>query len=234
MSFSVFWAPGGQPDGIDFQVGGVAVPVIAPTPTPEPTVVVTPEPTAIAPLPPVAGVRVTTSLASGQVLVKLPAGAFAPLQGTTSLPVGAIVDARQGTLNLVAEGGDTAQLAAGIFKIRQARKGTDHVPELVVATPAGLARTCAPGHTPPPKGIVRVLTITAAKGTFRTVPAKGTVTGRNATWTTTDSCDGTLTTVRKGQVTLRVGRRTLHLRAGHRYKIAARLFGARTLRGRGG
>jgi hypothetical protein len=79
-----------------------------------------------------------------------------------------------------------------------------------------------------------VLTITAAKGTFRTVPAKGIVTGRNATWTTTDSCDGTLTTVRKGQVTLRVGRRTLRLRAGHRYKIAARLFGARTLRDRGG
>jgi hypothetical protein len=78
------------------------------------------------------------------------------------------------------------------------------------------------------------LTVTATKGTFRTVPAKGVVTGRNATWTTTDRCDGTLTTVRKGRVSIRLGRKTISVRAGRRYKIAARLFGARQVRDRGG
>jgi hypothetical protein len=238
ISFSALWTASGQPDGIDFQVGGVTVPVATPTPTPLPTVVatpvVTPVPTPVTPPPPVTGVRVTAQVATGQVLVKLPSGqAFTPLQGTASVLVGATVDARKGSLDLVAEGGDTAQVAAGIFTIRQAQKGIDRVPELVVATPAGLARTCAPGHTPPPKGIVRTLTI-AANGTFRTVPAKGIVTGRNATWTTTDSCDGTLTSVRKGRVTIRFGSRTIHVRAGHRYRIAARLFGARQIHDRGG
>ena len=235
ISFSALWTLSGQPDGIDFQVGGVPVPVPTVTPTPSPTVMPTPAVTAVPTVaPPRAGVSVTAQVATGQVLVKASGGQFLPLRGTASVPVGATVDTRKGTLALVTEGGDTAQVAAGIFTIRQARKGVDRVPELVVATPAGLARACARGHTPPAKGIVRTLTVTVAKGTFRTKPAKGTVTGRNATWTTTDRCDGTLTTVRKGRVSIRLDRKTISVRAGHRYKIAPRLFGARQVRDRGG
>jgi hypothetical protein len=144
--------------------------------------------------------------------------------------VGAVVDARNGTLTFRSAtdgsgGVESAELAAGIFKIRQARaKGS--APEFVLATPAGLARACAPNRRRPAKGIVRTLSV-VAKGTFRTVPMRGIVTGRNATWTSSDRCDGTLTTVRRGQVSVRHGRRTIRVTAGHSYLIKARLFAAR-------
>ena len=58
-------------------------------------------------------------------------------------------------------------------------------------------------------------------------PMKGVVTGRDAAWTTVDRCDGTLTTVQRGRVSIKHGRRTVSVRAGHRYLIRARLFAAR-------
>jgi hypothetical protein len=218
ISFSAFWT-GGQPDGIDFQVGGVRVPVVTPTPTPtataEPTPVSAP---ATAQPTPTSGVQV---VASGKVLVKQPNGTFAPLGGTTAIPLGTTVDVRDGTLDVVTPTG-SAQLAAAIFTIRQ-RNG---VPEAVVATPAGQERACAPGRRPPPKGIVRTLKVTA-KGLFRTVPKKGIVTGRNAAWTTTDRCDGTLVTVQRGSVTVTLGRKAIRVKKGKRYLLKAKLFGAR-------
>jgi hypothetical protein len=51
--------------------------------------------------------------------------------------------------------------------------------------------------------------------------------GANAAWTVSDRCDGTLTKVRTGRVTVRAARRTLTVRAGQRYLLKARLFAAR-------
>jgi hypothetical protein len=215
ISFSAFWT-GGQPDGIDFQVGGVRVPVATPTPVPPVTATPVPTPTAVA--TPAPGVQVT---ATGQVLLKQPNGTFAALSGTSTIPLGATVDARKGTLDVVTPSG-SAQLAAAIFTIRQ-RRG---VAEAVIATPAGLEKACAPGRRPPPKGIVRTLKV-AAKGLFRTVPKKGIVTGRNATWTTTDRCDGTLVAVQRGSVTYTLGRKAIRVKKGKRYLLKAKLFGAR-------
>jgi hypothetical protein len=227
--------PTANQDGVTFQVGAVAPPV----PTVVPTVVPTPIPPKSTPIPtpvplapePVVGVRVIAAPASGVVSIKLPGGdAFVPLGVTTPVPIGATVDARRGSLTFQAAGGATATLAAGIFKIRQARAAGAPT-DLVLATPAGLARACAPGRRPPKKGIVRTLSVTTPKGVFRTVAAKGIVTGSNAAWTTTDRCDGTLTKVAKGRVSIKAGRRTIQVRAGHRYRLAARLFGARKTRG---
>ena len=53
------------------------------------------------------------------------------------------------------------------------------------------------------------------------------MTGRNATWTSEDRCDGTLTRVRRGRVSVRAARRTVTVRAGRAYLVKARLFGAR-------
>jgi hypothetical protein len=225
ISFSTFWT-GAQPDGIDFQVGGVTVPVATPTPTPVASATATPAPapTVVAPSPtptPVTAAQLTAKVTSGQVLIKQPDGSFVPLGGTASVPIGATVDARNGKLDVATPTG-SAQLAAAIFTIRQ----RDGVPEAVVATPAGLARACAPGRTPPPKGIVRTLKV-VAKGLFRTVPKKGIVTGRNASWTTTDRCDGTLVTVQRGSVTVTLGRKAIRVKKGKRYLFKAKLFGAR-------
>jgi hypothetical protein len=80
------------------------------------------------------GVRVIAAPASGAVSIKLPGGdAFVPLGATTPVPVGATVDARRGSLTFQAAGGATATLAAGIFRIRQAR--AEGAPtDLVLAT----------------------------------------------------------------------------------------------------
>ena len=221
--FSAFWA-GVQPDGIDFQVGGERVPVVppvTPTPTPTPTVVVEPPPKPTVP-PPLAGVRVTTTPKSGEILIKGADGVFVPLRETTSALFGTTLDARAGTLDLVSDKGE-ATLSAGIFRLRQHKR---QPPEFVLATPAGLERACAPGHPRPPKGIVRTLKV-VAKGSYRTVPKKGIVTGTHAAWTTTDTCDGSLVTVQKGRVTVKLGRKAHHVKRGERYLLRARLFGAR-------
>src|SRR5439155_23233448 len=138
------------------------------------------------------GVRVATTVASGQVLVQTPQG-FVPLGSTA--PVGAVIDARKGSLVVATASGDSATLAAGIFRIKQ--QGADPTTfELV--TPPGQARACATRR----KGVVRTLSL-SAKGVFRTVGARRVTTGRNATWTTADRCDGTLTRVRRGHVSVR-------------------------------
>jgi ferric-dicitrate binding protein FerR (iron transport regulator) len=75
---------------------------------------------------------------------------------------------------------------------------------------------------------VRALSVTTTKGVFSTVAAKGTITGSKANWTVSDTCTGTLTQVKKGRVSVKVGKRTTTLKAGQRYLIKARLFAART------
>jgi hypothetical protein len=207
---------GGQPDGIEMQVGAAGLTPAA-TPTPAPTPVATATPLAS----PQAGVRVVTAPASGTVTVKLPGDqGFTPLTAAAALPVGSVVDARAGSLTLRTTSG-TATVSAGIFSIRQAAQ-RNATASLVLQTPPGRARACAHAR----KGVVRRLRITT-KGVLRTVAAKGAVTGRNASWTVADRCDGTLTHVRKGRVAVTARRRTKTVRAGHSLLIRARLFRAR-------
>jgi hypothetical protein len=186
--------------------------------------------------PPVAGVRGVAQPLSGQVVVRLPSSPDpVPLASAASLPVGAVVDARKGSLTFAsaadASGGvQSATLAAGIFRIRQSRAtGTAAAPtDFVLVTPRGLGRACASRRTRPAKGVVRTLSVTATKGVFRTVGAKSVATAtRGAAWTTSDRCDGTLTTVRRGQLSVHAGRHTVTVRGGHSYLARARLFAAK-------
>ena len=58
------------------------------------------------------------------------------------------------------------------------------------------------------KGVVRNLSMTVTKGVFRALGGADTATASSATFATTDRCDGTLTSVGKGRVSLAVkGRR---------------------------
>jgi hypothetical protein len=79
----------------------------------------------------------------------------------------------------------------------------------------------------PTKRVVRRLTV-VAKGLFRTFGGASTATARNATFTTTDRCDGTQTRVLRGRVTLKLKRRspTVRVKAGRTYLAKARLFAA--------
>ena len=210
-------------------------------------------------VPPVAGVRTLASLVSGTVYVKLPATArrlqqgralsgFVPLKGIAALPVGTIVDARRGKLSLQSAGdgrpeGDTrhrtsrATLAEAIFSIRQARVSRPALRPRPLLT--GLVLISAPAAErpcqarAPAKGIVRTF-VSRAKGLFRVTGGASFAQGVDATWRTSDRCNGTTTQVTRGRVTVydKVRKRTLTVRPGARYVARARLFQAR--KGRGG
>jgi hypothetical protein len=183
-----------------------------------------------------------------------PVPEWIPLKGVASLPVGSTVDARRGQVAMTAAAEfprprdtrtdtQSARFAAAIFTIRQrrSRRATATrrpTTDLVVRTPPGRSRACAPNATRPPKGIVRTLTgrvTTPAKGRFRAVGAASITTIRRGTWITQDRCNGTLTEVGQGRASVfdRGARRTVTVRAGQAYRARARLFAARR-RARGG
>ena len=83
-------------------------------------------------------------------------------------------------------------------------------------------RACQKG---PSKGIVRSLSM-VAKGFYRALGGASTATARNATFVTTDRCDGTVTEVGKGRVTLAVkgSKKPVVVRAGGAYLAKAKLF----------
>ncbi|WP_028061330.1 thrombospondin type 3 repeat-containing protein [Candidatus Solirubrobacter pratensis] len=218
-------------------------------------------------LAPVTGSRVVVTALSGDVFVKLPADAsssrrlaqtapisgYVPLKGIAALPTGTLVDARKGRVALdstvdgrrIGDGGarQRVTLAAGIFRIRQARAAlgsTARVPTDLILTSApgaesGCLRTPSSG---PIKGrgrsLVRTLAASTHKGLFRIVGAAATSTAREATWITQDRCDGTRTEVGKGRVTVAAAAtatsskpRTVTVRSGRSYTVKARLFAAK-------
>ena len=215
-----------QLDGVAFQVGGTA-PAAPPVGTAPPAPIPVPTTPVVAP---VAGVRVVAQATAGDVRVQTaPGQAFVPLQDVAAIPVGAVVDARKGRLELSSSVGGSVQrasVAAGMFTIRQRRASA---PVLALVTPKGRARACAPGR-PRPRGAVRRLVVSVPKGVLRTAGMKGVARGRNAAWTIADRCDGTLTSVRKGRVAVTAGRRTVRVRPGRSYLVQARLFAARRKR----
>jgi hypothetical protein len=163
------------------------------------------------------------------------------LKGVATLPVGTLVDATDGSISIHVASNRyattdrryrdaTVVLSAGIFRIRQARAQTGvtrvvQVPvEFQLVSAAGAEAKCSRTA----KGVVRTLTA-SGKGVFRVTGKASRADGRDAAWTTTDRCDGTLTRVSKGhaKVTKTKGRRGIVVRAGHRYLVKARLFTAR-------
>jgi hypothetical protein len=207
-------------------------------------------------VPPQAGVRSTVTLVSGDVYIKLPTRVaigfsgfamalqergFIPFKGAASVPLGSTLDTRAGEVETTAAANgyaassprarrQTARMRAGIFAIRQARKratarasapiGVD----VALVSPAGAERQCAASSRS--KGLVRQLTMTA-KGRFRALGAASTATAGNALFSTADRCDGTITTVGRGSVSVlaKGARAPQRVTAGHAYMVKARLFG---------
>ena len=173
---------------------------------------------------------------SGEVFVKLPtrtalgfdglraplqATSFVPLKGVASIPLG--VDRR----HHAGRGRDRlgGQQLLGRRPPRQAPVGPDPRRDLPAQAearegqervdpdrrePAVAARRRGPrASARPPKGtVVRSISM-VVKGYYRTLGGASTSTARSATFNTVDRCDGTLTQVGKGRVTLAVkGRRS--------------------------
>jgi virginiamycin B lyase len=179
--------------------------------------------TAPAPVaPPVLGRRVAVKAKGGRVRVKAPnANAFRPLTAGASLPVGSVVDASHGRVQLrsatdAAGHTQAATLSGGRFAVRQARR------------PGGLTRIVLRGrlHCGARTASIarrrrhpRRLWAVDGGGAFATIGLDSITTVRGTKWLTQDTCAGTLTVVRRGTVVVRERRsgRRFVLHAGQRH-----------------
>ena len=178
--------------------------------------------------PPQAGKTVVASVVRGRVLVKAPGSrSFVALTGATSVPVGALVDTRNGTVQLTAASNtagatQTGEFFSGIFKVLQKRAARP-VTDLVLS--GGSFASCPRGRRASAGASRTVRKLWGnAKGRFRTTGRYSSATVRGTTWLTTDRCDGTLTRVTAGAVTVRdfARRRNVVVRAPRSYLAAAR------------
>ena len=208
-------------DDVPFTTAAAFAPALAPPPAPSTAGSSAPAP------PPVLGQSVNADVRSGTVTVKVPgAPDYVALTDLTSLPVGSILDTREGsvTLNTALPGGKTqsAIFHGGLFEVRQPQ-GAGGLTEVVLrgaltgcsSAGARAAAVSTKKKRKPP----RRLWGSDSKGKFRTRGGNSVATVRGTAWYVEDRCDGTLTRVSEGSVSVfdRGRHRTVLVRAGHSY-----------------
>jgi hypothetical protein len=190
--------------------------------------------------PPVPGRSVVVGLVSGQVFVTTAAGKRTRLTGAANIPVGARVDTRKGRVRLTSAAtgsGRTTQTAdfyQGAFKVRQVRPARNRATaplttdivlggEPSCASARGAATAASASRRKGPHAVLGRLWGNG-RGRFRTNGKYSAATVRGTIWLTEDRCDGTLTTVKRGTVSVRdlTRRRTVTVTAGHSYLARAR------------
>ena len=161
---------------------------------------------------------------------------FVPLRDRVNLPLASRLDARRGTVSLVAASGrrrrsQRGRFAAGVFQILQRRARR---PLTNIVLKGGNFRRCrGGGRSGDPdsataarrhrsRRVVRRLRGNA-RGRFRSRGRYSAATVRGTVWDMVDRCDGTLTRVKRGKVVVRDFRRkrNITLRAGQRYLARA-------------
>jgi len=187
-----------------------------PPPPPPPPPIPTPTPTATPVPTPVANRTVVVAPARGRVLVKeRGSNRFVPLTARDGIPIGSTVDTRKGTVALSARAGgkvETAEFRDGIFRVSQSRGITTLTLTEQLASCSSRAR--AAQKKPKTRKLWG-----DGKGKFRTRGSFSSATVRGTKWVVIDRCDGTLTRVLRGSVTVRdrVRGRTVIVRAGKQY-----------------
>jgi len=193
------------------------------------------------------GEDVNIQAAAGRVLVAVPSSAastagkarasqkgleFVPLEQARQVPVGSFLDTRRGTVQMVSATGtrrrtQSGKFSAGLFQVLQARSRRAKGLTDLRLKGASFNRCRARGGRASAAGLSRrtIRRLRAnARGRYRTSGRNSSATVRGTIWTTTDRCDGTLTTVRRGRVVVRDFRRkrNITLTAGKSYLARAR------------
>ena len=188
---------------------------------------------------PVIGRTLNATAVKGKILVRVPKGhRFVALSEAQQLPVGTQIDARHGTIALIAASAtagrtQTGTFSGAVFKFSQASKGRDKglttLSLLEGAVRGGPSfascRARGAGGSPGAAQAAAVnrrtlqLLHATAKGRFKTRGRYAAATVRGTIWDTADRCDGTLVRVRRGVVgvTDLVRHKTVTVRAGHSY-----------------
>jgi hypothetical protein len=174
--------------------------------------------------PPVAGKSVNIARARGRVLYKAPRSRrFVVLDEPVQVPLGTILDTTRGRVRLFSAADtqgavQSAWFYEGIFRVGQTR-GARPITELTLA---GAKPSCAPARrasaSAKKKRKQRRLW-GDGEGRFRTRGQFSAATVRGTKWVVIDRCDGTLTRVVRGAVTVRdqVRGKTVIVRAGKQY-----------------
>lgn len=209
--------------------------------SPPATTTTQPPATTDSPGPPAAAARLPSPVfaktanaepVSGTVLVKTPDDdAFVPLTKPTQVAFGSIIDARKGRVRLTtidAKGRiQSAEFYEGMFKLFQ-QKSAGGITELVLfgGSFAGCPKKPAPARASRTrKGSSSVRHLWGSgSGLFRTKGRYSSATIRGTTWLTDDRCNGTLTRVKRGSVTVRdfPHRKSLVLKAPKKYLATPR------------
>ena len=166
------------------------------------------------------GETIIVEPAGGRVRVRLPGRrSFVRLETLREIPVGSVVDASRGRVLLSSvrsrRGGvQQGRFSKGLFQVRQ-RRADRYLTELVLRGDYG---PCATGSAMSSRAKRRRLWGNA-KGRFKTRGRYSSGAVRGTRWLVQDSCDGTLTVVRRGRVAVRdfVRDRTTLVEAGERY-----------------
>jgi IPT/TIG domain-containing protein len=160
------------------------------------------------PAPPVVGRTFNAAPVSGLVYVRVP-GAGKPVQPLTDarqLPVGTTLDTRHGVVRLTSATSTAGRTASASFSgatvtFGQSRSGAA-VADLQFVRASTSRKICStPAGQAPPETVLAAVHATTT-GRFAVRGRAGSATGAAATWTTTDRCDGLLTTVNRGTVTV--------------------------------
>jgi hypothetical protein len=169
---------------------------------------------------------------SGKVLIEVPGARYGFVRlskGPTEVPVGTVVDTTAGRVRLTSANpapGSTqsGQFSEGRFQIRQPASRGGLVNLLLRDTSTRLV-TCQPGAAHDAAASKRILGLLlgTAKGHFRTVGRFSAATVLGTDWGVRDRCDGTLTVVREGAVSVQdfVTHRTVIVRTGQTYLAKA-------------
>jgi hypothetical protein len=192
----------------------------------------TTSPTDLAPAAaPVLGKSAAVAPVSGDVNIKLPGrDDYMALGDAASVPVGATIDATNGTVRLTSAHNasgtpQSAEFHDGRFTLTGQTKGSSPVTNLVLkggdfsACGTSALRHATAKHPP-----IRQLW-GSGHGRFRTSGRYSAATVHGTIWLTRDTCDGTLTMVKRGVVTVydKVRDKTVTVRAGHTYFAPAPL-----------
>jgi hypothetical protein len=178
--------------------------------------------------PPQPGRNVNAQPKSGTVKVKLPgSAAYVDLDEAQQLPVGTVIDARNGHVTLVAAADDsggtaTAEFWAGIFRLWQT-KGTAPTTVLTLVEKLSCPRSGKASIAAKKKKKKRRLWGDGS-GKFQTKGKHSAATVVGTRWLVEDRCDSTLTRVVRGRVSVRdfVKKKTVTVRAGKKYIARAK------------
>lgn len=168
---------------------------------------------------------------NGTVLIRIPKAAdFTQLRSAEMVPVGTVIDTRNGTVRLTSATAPPTKLQTGNFFLGRFRvvqqRSLKGLTDLVIQDKLNRSVCSAQGQqATAAKLSARILGLLRgkAKGHFRTKGHFAAATVRGTEWGVRDRCDGTLTVVTRGVVAVRDStlHRTVIVKTGHTYLAKA-------------